>query len=178
MKKVLFLFMLVLLVLPMSAQEGKEKESSSFLDKCLVEVGANAGFKNKGYAPLTLNAALGYHITPRFYAFVKAEGMLHLYDKDGIKTYLRSQDLGGGLGVKLTNPKTCPDGVDLRVAVTNSIGNADWKHTAYDANMIWYANHKTKRVTPYLGVGFKHVKSHTAGIPNYNGVYVTVGIKF
>ena len=48
----------------------------------------------------------------------------------------------------------------------------------YDANVIWYANHKTKRVSPYIGIGFKHINSHMAGIPNYNGVYVTAGIKF
>lgn len=176
MKKIFSLFLLVLSVLPIKAQE--EKKTSSFMDKCLVEVGVNGGFKNKGYAPLTMNVNFGYHFVPRLYAFAKVEGMLHLYDKDGTKTYLRSQDLGGGLGVVLTNPKVNSDAVDLRVSLTNSIGNADWKHTAYDVNVIWYVRHAHKRCTPYLGVGFKHINSHSAGIPNYNGVYVTAGIKF
>lgn len=175
MKKALFLFLLAFLVLPMSAQE---KEGNSFLDKCVIEVGINGGFKNKGYVPLSLNVNLGYQFAPRFYVFLKEEGMLHLYDKDGTKTYLKSEDLGGGIGVRLTNPKTCSDGVDFRISVTNSIGNADWKHTTYDAQVIWYANHETKRVSPYIGIGFKHINSHTTGIPNYNGVYVTAGIKF
>lgn len=178
MKYFLFTLMFAFLVLPMNAQEYSEKGSAGFLDKCLVEVGVNAGFKNKGYAPLTMNANLGYHFLPRFYAFAKVEGTLLLYDKDGVKTYLKSQDLGGGLGVKLTNPKTCSDGIDFRVSLTNSIGNADWKHTTYNANIIWYSNHKNKRTTPYIGLGFKHINSHSAGIPNYNGIYVTVGFKF
>ena len=82
------------------------------------------------------------------------------------------------MGVRLTNPKTSSDNFDVRASVTNSIGNADWKHTAYNVDVIWYGNANNKKLRPYLGIGFKHVKSHTAGIPDYNGVYATVGICF
>lgn len=175
MKKVLFLFILTFMVSPMVAQESKEGVA---LDKLLLEVGTNAGLKNKGYTPLTMSAHVGYHFFSRLYAFVKTEGMLNLYDKHGVKTYLRSQDLGGGLGIQLTNPKTCHDGIDFRLSLTNSIGNADWKHTVYDANVIWYSHNRKKYGNLYLGVGIKHINSHTAGISNYNGAYVSVGIKF
>lgn len=178
MKKVLLFFVCISLVLPMSALEQASESHSSFLDKCLLEVGVSVGMENKGYTPLTMNANLGYNFTPRFYGFVKAEGVLGLYDKGGVKTYTKSPSLGGGLGFRLTNPKTSSDNFDVRASVTNSIGNVDWKHTAYNVNVIWYGNASKKKSRPYLGVGFKHVKSHTAGVPNYNGIYATVGICF
>lgn len=178
MKRLLFVLMAILLVLPMSAQEQGTEARSGFLDKYLLEVGVSVGMENKGYTPLMMNVNLGYNFTSRFYGFVKAEGVLGLYDKDGVKTYTKSPSLGGGLGFRLTNPKTSSDNFDVRASVTNSIGNADWKHTAYNVNVIWYGNVSKRKTRPYLGIGFKHVNSHTAGIPNYNGIYATVGICF
>lgn len=178
MKKFLFVMLAALLVLPMGAFAQTSETSSKFLDKCIAEVGVGVGTPNKGYTPLTMNLNLGYNFTPRFYGFVKAEGVLGLYDKDGVKTYTKSPSLGGGLGVRLTNPKTSSDNFDVRASVTNSIGNADWKHTAYNVDVIWYSNTSKKKLRPYLGIGFKHINSHTAGIPDYNGVYATVGICF
>ncbi len=178
MKRLLFVLMAALLVLPMSAQEHGTETRCSFLDKCLFEVGVSVGMENKGYTPLMMNANLGYNFGSRFYGFVKAEGVLGLYDKDGVKTYTKSPSFGGGLGFRLTNPKNSSDNFDIRASVTNSIGNADWKHTAYKVNVIWYGNVSTRKTSPYLGIGFKHVKSHTAGIPNYNGIYAIVGVCF
>lgn len=177
MKKFFTLLLLCVVTISAHCQEA-QSTNYSFLDKCLVEIGAKAGMRNKGTAPLSGNINLGYNFTPRFYAFVKAEGVIGLYNKDGEKTYTRSQDLGGGIGIKLLSPKTSKESLDLRFSVANSIGNATWKHTSYDANIIWYQNSHKKRCVPYIGIGFQHINSHTAGFANYNGVYVTVGMRF
>lgn len=176
MNKLVLVLSLCLCGLMCQAQTSEANSSTQ--NKLFLEVGMNGGVKNKGMAPLSLNANFGYNFSSRFYGFIKAEGVLGLYDKDGVKTYTRSQDLGGGLGVKLLNAKKSQDALDFRVSVVNSIGNCDWKHTAYEANLIWYANHSSRRCEPYIGIGFKHMHSHTAGICDYNGIFVTAGVRF
>ena len=171
-------------LIPMQEQTSTDgyKESKeaviSVTDKLLLEASFTAGMKNKGMSPMSLNFNIGYNFTPSLYAFAKAEGVIGLYDKEGIKTYTKGTDLGGGLGVKLLNPKKTNERLDLRVSIVNSIGNANWKHTTYQAEFILYCNSKKTRTVPYIGIGFKHMNSHTAGIDNWNGIFATIGWKF
>lgn len=168
----------LLFAIPTQAQNESQEFHAPVTDKLLLEANFTAGMKNKGMSPMSLNFNIGYNLTPRFYAFAKAEGVIGLYDKDGVKTYTKGTDLGGGLGLKLLNPKKSNEGLDLRVSVANSIGKADWKHTTYQAEFILYCNNKKTRTSPYIGIGFKHMNSHTAGIDNWNGIFATIGWKF
>lgn len=180
MKKSLFLIMgAAILAMPMKAQEESGVSKDPVFDHLMFELEATSGLKNKGMSPTTFNFNLGYQITPRFYAFAKAEGSINLYKNDDVKTYFKSQALGGGLGFKLYNPKTNFLGTDLRLSVTNTIGSPDWKYTSYSADLIIYSNNKKQRAfTPYLGLGFKHINSHTSGISNWNGIIGTIGFRF
>ena len=152
------------LAMPMHAQEESNASHYSILEHLTFDLDATVGMENKGMTPTTLNFALGYQLTPRFFAFAKTEGSINLYKKDDVKTYFKSQALGGGLGFKLFNPKTTAQGVDLRLSVTNTIGNADWKYTSYNADLILYPNCKKSRSVPYIGLGFRHINSHTSGL--------------
>ena len=180
MKKSLILIMgAATLAMPMHAQEESNASHYSILDHLTFDLDASVGMENKGMTPTTFNYALGYQLTPRFYAFAKAEGSINLYKKDDVKTYFKSQALGGGVGFKLFNPKTNTQGLDLRFSVTNTIGKTDWKYTAYNADLILYPNNKKKRVfTPYISLGFKHINSHTPGLSNWNGIMATIGFRF
>lgn len=169
---------IVFMALAMPIKAQNKEASCSATDKLLLEANFTAGMKNKGMSPMSLNFNVGYNFTPRFYAFAKAEGVIGLYDKDGVKTYTKGTDLGGGVGVKLFNPSKASEGLDFRASVANSIGNADWKHTTYQAEITLYCNSKKTRTSPYIGIGFKHMNSHTAGISNWNGIFVTLGWKF
>lgn len=180
MKKSLFLIMgAAILAMPMQAQEESSTSKDPIFDHLMFELEATTGLKNKGMSPTSFGFNLGYQITKNIYAFAKAEGSINLYKKDDMKTYFKSQALGGGLGFKLYNPKTNSLGTDLRFAVTNTIGNADWKYTSYCADLIIYSNNKKKRtVSPYFGLGFKHINSHTSGLSNWNGIIGTIGFRF
>ena len=179
MKKSLILIMgAATLAMPMHAQEESNASHYSILDHLMFDLDATVGLENKGMTPTTLNFALGYQLTPRFFAFAKTEGSINLYKKDDVKTYFKSQALGGGLGFKLFNPKTTAQGVDLRLSVTNTIGNADWKYTSYNADLILYPNCKKSRSVPYIGLGFRHINSHTSGLSNWNGITGTIGFRF
>lgn len=85
------------LAMPMHAQEESNASHYSILDHLTFDLDASVGMENKGMTPTTLNFALGYQLTPRFYAFAKTEGSINLYKKDDVKTYFKSQTLGGGL---------------------------------------------------------------------------------
>lgn len=179
MKKVLFIIVAATLAMPMNAQEGNEVAKSNFLNNLVCEGGITAGTTNKGMTPATLSFNIGYQILPHFYAYAKADGNIGLYKKDNVKTYFKSQALGGGIGFKLYNPTKTSQGFDLRLSVTNTIDNADWKYTSYEVSTILYPNYKKKGIiAPYLGLGFKHMNSHTSGLSNWNGLTGTIGIKF
>lgn len=179
MKKVLFMFMAATLALPLNAQEENGVSKSTFFDNFVLGAEITAGTKNKGMDPASLSFNIGYQIFPHIYAYAKATGTLGLYKKDDVKTYFQSQALGGGIGFKLYNPKTASQGTDLRLSVTNTIGNADWKYTSYEADVIIYPNYKKIGIiAPYIGLGFSHKNSHTSGLSNWNGLTGTIGIKF
>lgn len=181
MKRTAIFFMIMTLISLSStiqAQDENKNYKTNALDKLLVDIEATTGPKNKGMSPTTLNLSLGYQMTSCFYVFAKTEGSINLYNKDDIKTYYTSEALGGGLGIKLYNPLKTTDATDFRVSVINTIGNVDWKYTSYEANFIIYHNSIKRRLTkPFLGLGFRHMKSHTAGISNWNGIIATIGMR-
>lgn len=110
---------IVFMALAMPIKAQNKEASCSATDKLLLEANFTAGTKNKGMSPMSLNFNVGYNFTPRFYAFAKAEGVIGLYDKDGVKTYTKGTDLGGGVGVKLFNPSKASEGLDFRASVAN-----------------------------------------------------------
>lgn len=153
----------------------RQKKSSSFLDKFFIDLNVGAGTKCSGVTPMSLDANIGYRFFPRAYAFVRTGGLLGLGDEhEGVREYTRSPLLGGGLGYTLCRMDMA--NIDVRSSVTSSVGNADWKHVAYEATLLFKLG--ACRSKFYVGLGYRHISSRTAGIGTYNGLVGTLGIGF
>ena len=106
------------------------------------------------------------------YAFVHGESIYGHCDADGLKTYVTSQNLGGGLGY--TFYKDDVMAIDLRGTVSTSVGHADWKNVAYDLGVMFRVGRGPLKFD--FGVSFRHMSSRTAGIGSYNGAFFTLGV--
>lgn len=156
------------------ATAGAQNASNekSFVDKLVINLGVSAGTGCDNLRPLTLNADIGYRFVPRLYAFVHGEGIFGHRDAEGLKTYVTSQNLGGGLGYTFFKDEAMA--IDLRGTVSTSVGHADWKNVAYDLGVMCRVGRGPLKFD--FGVSFRHMSSRTAGMGSYNGAFFTLGM--
>ncbi len=178
---VLFTLSVIAFIVPLRAvaqpagDVAYQKAVPAFWRNVVLELDASIGTKHDGMAPLELGANLGYRFIPRMYAFVHGGNLMGLYDKDHGRRYTKSAVLGGGLGYTLWRTEAMD--LDLRGMVTAAVGDADYKHVAYDAGLRFRVN-TGGALKVNIGVGFRHVSSRTAGIGTYNGLFGTLGFGF
>lgn len=147
--------------------------------KIMAELDFGAGLKQHNITPMFVGLNLGYYISPRLYAYARYEGLMGLSKVDGVQNYFKSTNLGGGIGYVLGVIKETNDMSSVRLQVTNSVGNVDWKNTTYTIGI--YSHRRLTRNgswTPVIGLGFKHINSHTIGIRDCNSVFATIGFGF
>lgn len=143
----------------------------SFYNLTHCQFNFDFGAENKSMQPYYVDIELGAKL-PGFcvYALAAADD-LHLTDT---KQYLGTSVLLGG-GVR-KNLLTIFPGIQLsaRASIAASVGNADWNHSVYKVGIGFNAKART---TPSLYFGYQHNSSHTAGIPNYNGMFCSIGLQ-
>lgn len=147
----------------------------SFWKNVVIEFGVGAGTGHGGMSPMELGGTLGYRFLPRLYAFAHGGCLYGMYDKEHGRLYTKSATLAGGLGYTLFRVGNVD--LDLRASAGGSVGNADWKHTVYDGGVAFRIG-GIGRLKLNVGLGYRHVTSHTAGIGAYNGLYGTIGVGF
>lgn len=159
-----------------SQKETNYSTSNLFIERLYVHIGFGASIKHDGMTPAEFTAEIGYRFIPRMYAYFHAGGLYGLYDKEHGQTYTKTKNiLGGGLGYTLYKPENEPISIDLRGTVATSVGKADWKHTSYDAMLLFRIG---RGIKADIGIGYKHITSHTAGIGAYNGLALSLGFGF
>lgn len=157
----------------------KSGRAQSFADRLHFELAAGTGTKNKGIEPFDLSAKVGVDIIPHLYAFASAEGNLALSENNDVRTWYKSQSLGGGIGAQLWTKNQSADALDLRLKVLTSLGGSDWKRTTYDVSVAWYLQSSKKRIfTPVAEIGYRYVNSRTIGLDNTSSFYVSLGFRF
>ena len=181
MKKTIFSLILVMQAMILHAQETSYKSafnSQSALDRMKIDITASAGSENKGHRMTTFGANIGYELIPRVYALAHYENVTGLHDIEGIKAYTTTTNVGGGFGIKLfvsENTGKSPsrdNSIDLYGMMAASVGSTEWKQTVYEAGIKWRI---VRGISPTLSLSFRHTNSHTAGMPNHNGVFGTIG---
>lgn len=179
MKKQLFMFMLCLLSMQAFSQENSSSAltagSKSFADRIMGSMEAGFGTKSDGMSVWNFDLQAGYRFVPRVYVFAKLEAMVGLRDNGGAKTYANSCNLGGGLGWRIFDQEGF--GIDLKGSVSSSVGNAEWKNTAYDARFVIRMG-TSRKLTPMLSLGYRYADSRTPGISNYSGFVGGFGFCF
>lgn len=187
MKKIVFVVLTALTVSAIAdAQSQKEVgyaadmsltpgiDKRPLFEKLLVEgaVGASTSHHDTRIADISLR--IGYRFTPRFHAYALAGADLALCKGGDTRTWNTSNHFGVGLGYTLYN-NSGRNNWDMRASWAHSIGNTSWKQSQYDAS-IMYSPRRTGSAT--FSLGFKHVQSHTSGMPNLNLVYGSIGFRF
>lgn len=166
MKKIIMLFMLLAVMTSAGAQNASNAEK--FYDRLLTDFAVVSGTKCNGVTLLSPSVNLGYKLLPRMSLFLHTETLYGHYDE--LKSYARTQTLGGGVGYTLCKA----DAVALEVRGTVAAGlSSEWKNVIYDAALMMKLGRG--KIHMNVGVGFRHISSRTAGIDNYNGANFILG---
>lgn len=166
MKKIIMLFMLLAVMTSAGAQNASNAEK--FFDRLLVDFEIGGGTKCNGVTLLSPSVNLGYKLLPRMSFFLHTETLYGHYDE--LKSYARTQTLGGGVGYTLWKA----DVLALEVRGTVAAGlSSEWKNVIYDAALMMKLGRG--KIHMNVGVGFRHISSRTAGIDNYNGANFILG---
>lgn len=181
-KAILMVLVVALSATGLNAQTSDSK--SKVWDRLIFNPQLSAGFKQHDVQPMIIGANIGYEFVPRFYAFIRAEGVYGLYENDGTRTWAKSNNLGGGLGFRLLGGKEAKgtgnfkDGLDLRLMAGTSVGHASWKQTFYDAGLQYYLRGSRFAISPTLGLGYRFTDSRTNAMRDMHTVYVSLGFRF
>lgn len=171
MRHFIISFLMLFLACGVYAQEPASNKS--VLGKFHGEFGASAAVGSQKMKEWSGMCAISYDLTPRLYALAQYEAGQTTRKQDGVRSFMNTQALGGGLGFKLATVDnlTC----DLRAKVLSHVGNSEWKKTSYCIGLNWEFSGSAR---PMFGLEYRYNKSHSAGIPNTNALCGTVAIRF
>ena len=172
MKKSIVLIVILFIV------SASNSYSQSFADRIHFEASAGAGAKYQCMRPMDITFKVNVDIVKKLYAYIAEENNHNLYKDGDFKTYYDSANLGGGLGVKLLDNDNTIHKLDLRAGVLSSLGNADWKHTTYGVGLAWYLGPKSRAFSPVVEMGYRYADTHTEGMKNYSGFYMSIGLRY
>lgn len=180
MKKIIITSMMVLFGV-MGAMS--QNDSSSFYEKSLgerffMDIKMKAASKDNSTNMVGVGAELGFEITPRLFATANYEGVWNMKEAGGARTWWQTNNIGGGLGYKFylaKNEKSLLQSAALKASLLTSIGGVDWKQTVYEVGAELEGKGKYK---PVIGFGYRHTNSRTTGLPDHNGFYMSIGLRF
>lgn len=151
-------------------------QQRSTLDKFNFEFKTIFGLKQHDIMPINLDMQLSFEFAKNWSVLATIEGNRLLMKKEGNKNYADAISLGGGLGYVLYNGTS--DRFNLRFQVLTSINSSDLNHTIYDIGTMWFGRPSKHRISPLMGLGFRHQKSRLVDISDWNSFYATIGICF
>jgi hypothetical protein len=166
MRKLLLIIVCFYSVL-VSAQEN------SLTNKLYLNVTTDVTTESKGLTSYGADFQLGYKFIPSLYAFATFNGSLSLYDKDGVKDHIKTTNLGGGLGYRLSPNDNTSCCFDIKTSASVSVGNVDWKNTTYEAGV--FCRFTSKGLAPQLGLGYRYQDSHTAVVSSRGCIFASLG---
>lgn len=162
-----------------NANDSTDQYAAAF-----CEMNINTSPKQHGITMSSGNILLGIHVWKPLSVLLEYQNTLGLYDKDGVRTYYRTNTaFGGGLSCNVYQEKAGKGifegrlGIDMRTLFSTTVGHPDWKYRQYNIEATFY-DRMHKVYTPILGIGYRYVDSITEGMSNLSNVYVQVGICF
>ena len=150
-----------------TAAAQNASDSKSFADRLLLGFNVGTGTPSKHVTPVNVAAQVGYRFIPDMYAFVTVEGGSSLYHKDNVKTWGSTNGLGGGLGYTFYRDGAL--NLSAEASAMGTVGSPDFKQTTFDVRCVMQYHMGS------LSLGYRHSSSNTTGLPDYNGMYATIG---
>lgn len=139
---------------------------------------STVGGKRKNLSPFGIQWKLGYHFTDRFYGTANMEYLIGRYKSAELRTYYDNANLGVGIGYTILRPHNewfspCRN-IDLRTNIGTTLGNNNWKYTFYEAGITLDTSNRNALV---IGAGYRFIDSHTLGIEDFKGLFVSLGLR-
>ena len=155
----------------MFAEERQDSVEKRFEVFSAEEVGGINTGKISEYASVSLGAKISRLSVMATYEFQTM--------KTDEKRYLEGQALGGALSYRLFRIRDLgfPVNGSLTAGFTHSIGNSDWSFSKYKAGITLKQNASTW-LNGYFTIGYAYLKSHSANIHDFKGIYAGLGIGF
>ena len=105
-----------------------------------------------------------------------------LIPKEGMtKDYNGNFNLGGGLGyiISAMGDKEEAESVfEVRGSVTSSLTNHAYKNTSYKIGLYWRGCATSRRLVPFVGIGYNAKDFRTSGLSTYHGLFASFGFRF
>lgn len=100
--------------------------------------------------------------------------------KEGLtKNYNKTLNLGGGIGFELFPREEHDRNVfEARASVSAGLESNDFKNTSYRIGLEWHRYTSKRCLVPTIGVGYSMKDFVKSGIPNYHGMYLSLGLRF
>ena len=166
-----------LLILLLMMSGSAYSQDNDWSDNIQLDLEASVGTRYKGLQQVNLAFDAGYLLFDRVYPYFRYESSLMLYKHAGLKTYGNTSNIGGGLGVILTQwTETDKRGneekfkIELTGNVTTSVGNRDYKNTSY------YAGLRLRYDDSFVAFGYRYMNSRDDLMPNYSAFVVSFGL--
>ena len=143
------------------------------------EMSAVVSTPHKGITPVGATLDLNYTFGRKLSVHAIAEGAMFVPKEGTTFDYNRTCNLGGGIGYTFwpENGEHRGD-FEVRASVTASVGHADFKHTGYNVGINWYGHAEGHKVVPMVSVGYSYKHFSNAALPEYHGMYATLGVRF
>ena len=144
-----------------------------------VEASLGAVTPCKDILPFEVNFDLNYTFAKRF-SLHAITSTSYFLPKEGITSdYNRATNVGGGIGCIFFPQKNDNLGdFELRTSVTTSVGSSDFKNTSYNIGIHWCGHSERHSLVPTVGIGYSYKDFSQKNMPNTNGAYFTLGLRF
>ena len=174
MNKIIVSIVVSFMTLATYAQNSSSQLSPKVLENALLEV--HSGYSLKGHKTLFfVGENLGYQFFNSLSVFAHHEMQYSLTDNNGNKSYQNGNVIGGGLGYKFLYDKNDLLSAEIRALMGHSVGHTGFNHTLYDIGLhLKYG----KDLCPLIGIGYRHLNVHSAGISNKDHFYISIGLRF
>lgn len=162
--------------------QNEDGKVIDFFDRAWVELGFSSQSKYHEIKPYATNFNFGFDLTKRLYIFISDENYLGLLKKDNNRDYFKAYNFGGGIGfsfLKNTIDQTDKESsIDVKTSITTSLGNADWKNTAYSVGLYFRRGYSCTNIKPYIGIGYKFINSHAEDLSDHSSAFLTIGLRY
>lgn len=179
-RRIIKLFIVILSVLYVSELKAVTLEKIYALPLHL-DVSLGVGTEHKSILPMQMDLDLNYTLFKRLTIHANSQAS-YFMQKDGVSVnYNKATNLGGGLGyIFMRKDIENPGDFEIRVNASTCIGHTEFKNTQYSAGIHWHVCMQPylKRLIPTIGVGYMFCDFSNPSIPNYSGLFASIGIRF
>ena len=172
-------FIVLTLTMLVSTETFSQQKGNSTIIPLHFEASLGAVTPSKDIMPFDATFDLNYTFGNKFSLHAIASTSYFIPKEGSTSDYNHATNLGGGIGYIFLPQKNDNLGdVEIRATVTASVGSSDFKNTSYKIGIHWYGHSERHSLVPTVGIGYSFKDFSKKNMPNTNGAYFTLGLRF